>query len=277
MLLFPHSLASNNLAGETGYVKKSKVQGSSFEVGAKVTYEGRNMTVSQAPDSDGDVKMIDLSGVLALAVSLPECGLTSLECAAAPKCSPLCQRPLTLLTTSHTPLLAVCEITSSVPREQPLSPRASRATRRCNCWSRPLGARTSSQVFAFLSAPADTHMCPLTVPPPVPRSIGNNRIGDEGASALAAILKETQITNLKCAATRQCSLSCQCPLTLTAHASPLGSVDGHALQIDELKGTKPTEEIDLSSKGLGAASAIIIASCIKENGVLKELKCAAAP
>ena len=92
MLLFPHSLASNNLAGETGYVKKSKVQGSSFEVGAKVTYEGRNMTVSQAPDSDGDMKMIDLSGFMALAASLPECGLTSLECAAAPKCSPLCQR-----------------------------------------------------------------------------------------------------------------------------------------------------------------------------------------
>ena len=116
------------------------------------------------------------------------------------------------------------------------------------------------------------------MPPPIPRSLCDNRIGDEGASALAAILKETQITNLKCAATRQCSLSCQCPLTLTAHASPLGSVDGHALQIDELKGTKPTEKIDLSHKLLrGVASAIIIASCIKGNGVLKELKCAAAP
>ena len=55
----------------------------------------------------------------------------------------------------------------------------------------------------------------------------------------------------------------------------LGSVDGHALQIDELKGTKPTEKIDLSFKSLGDASAIIIASCIKENGVLKELECAA--
>ena len=99
MLSFPHSLASNNLAGETGYIKKSKVQGSSFEVGAKVTYEGREMTVSQAPDSDGDIKMIDLSGFMALAASLPECSLTSLECAAAPKCSPFCQRPLTLLTT----------------------------------------------------------------------------------------------------------------------------------------------------------------------------------
>ena len=94
MLSFPHSLASNNLAGETGYIKKSKVQGSSFEVGAKVTYEGREMTVSHAPDSDGDIKMMDLSGVMALAASLPECGLTSLECA-APKCLPLCQRPLT--------------------------------------------------------------------------------------------------------------------------------------------------------------------------------------
>ena len=58
---------------------------------------------------------------------------------------------------------------------------------------------------------------------------------------------------------------------------PLGSVDGHALQINELKGTKPTERIDLSWKGCGVASAIIIASCIKENGVLKELKCAPLP
>ena len=96
MLSFPHSLARNSLVGETGYVNKSEVQGSSFEVGAKVTYEGREMTVSQAPNSDGDIKMMDLSGVMALAASLPECGLTSLECAAATKCSPYCQRPLTL-------------------------------------------------------------------------------------------------------------------------------------------------------------------------------------
>ena len=54
-------------------------------------------------------------------------------------------------------------------------------------------------------------------------------------------------------------------------------MDGHALQIDELKGTKPTEKIDLSGKRLGVASAIIIASCVKENDVLNELKCAARP
>ena len=47
------------------------------------------------------------------------------------------------------------------------------------------------------------------------------------------------------------------------------------LHVDELKGTKPTESIDLSNKRLGVASALIIASCIKENNVLKELKCAA--
>jgi hypothetical protein len=83
MLSFPHSLASNNLAGETRHIKKSEVQGSSFEVKAKVTYKGRKTTVSQAPDIDGDIKMIDISGFMALAASLPECGLTSLECAAA--------------------------------------------------------------------------------------------------------------------------------------------------------------------------------------------------
>jgi hypothetical protein len=76
---------------------------------------------------------------------------------------------------------------------------------------------------------------------------------------------------------RGCSVSCQRPLTLTAFASPIGSVDGHTLQIDELKGTKPAEKIDLSGKGLEVASAIIIASCVKGNGVLNELECAAAP
>ena len=50
------------------------------------------------------------------------------------------------------------------------------------------------------------------------------------------------------------------------------SVDGHPLPIDELKGTKPTEKIDLSNKNLGVASAIIIASCIKGNESLKELR-----
>ena len=49
-------------------------------------------------------------------------------------------------------------------------------------------------------------------------SIRHNEIGDKGASALAAILKETMISNLKCAPPHpECSLSCQRPLT--AHSS----------------------------------------------------------
>ena len=47
-----------------------------------------------------------------------------------------------------------------------------------------------------------TRTCPLTVPRPIPCSIQHNHIGDEGVSALAAILKETMISNLECAATR---------------------------------------------------------------------------
>ena len=43
-------------------------------------------------------------------------------------------------------------------------------------------------------------------------SIGCNEIGDEGASALAAILKETMISDLKCAATL-----IVCSLCVSAH------------------------------------------------------------
>ena len=68
------NLESNDLVyGETGYVKANTVQGSSFNEGDKVIYQGREMIVSQGKDSDGDIyiKMKpvapDLSGVKALA------------------------------------------------------------------------------------------------------------------------------------------------------------------------------------------------------------------
>ena len=66
-----------------------------------------------------------------------------------------CQRPLTLSAPASAPVLAVCKATGSVPKQQLLSPRASRATSRCNRSSRPPGFRTSSRVFAFASAPID--------------------------------------------------------------------------------------------------------------------------
>ena len=65
-------------------------------------------------------------------------------------------------------------------------------------------AATHPMVFAFVSAP----LLALTIlAPPLTHSLGGNGIGDEGASALAAVLKETQITKLKCAATPSVCLS----------------------------------------------------------------------
>ncbi len=94
-------------------------------------------------------------------------------------------------------------------------------------------------------------------------------IGVPGAIVLSKLLPSAAaLTLLKCAAAP--SRACQAPMTLRlpfAH-----SIEGHPLPIDELKGTKPTEKIDLSDKGLGVASTIIIASCIKDNGSLKELR-----
>ena len=52
------------------------------------------------------------------------------------------------------------------------------------------------------------HLPSYCAPTPIPRSIGYNRIGAEGASALAAILKETMISNLECAVAQWCSLLC---------------------------------------------------------------------
>mgnify|MGYP001473868519 CR=1 FL=1 len=78
------SLQSNNLASETGYVKATEVQGESKEVGAKVIYQGREMTVSKGIDSDGELKMVDLSGVLVFADMLKiNSTLTDVKYAAA--------------------------------------------------------------------------------------------------------------------------------------------------------------------------------------------------
>ena len=60
--------------------------------------------------------------------------------------------------------------------------------------------RRRPRVFAFLSALVDTRLLSHTLPQPIPCSLGQNAIGVKGASALAAVLKKTKITHLKCAA-----------------------------------------------------------------------------
>jgi hypothetical protein len=54
-------------------------------------------------------------------------------------------------------------------------------------------------------------------------------------------------------------------------------MDGEPLPIKQLKGEEPKETINLSNKGLGSLSAIMIASLISSNTVIKTLKCAAMP
>ena len=121
------------------------------------------------------------------------------------------------------------------------------------------------------------------------RSLDNNQLTGEYGKDMSGILKlaealpHSQLTSLRWP-TSPLNFAwtlCLClPLRqqpLTHCASLMHSVDGHPLPIDELKGTKPVELIDLSGKSLKAPSGIIIGACIKENAVLKELKCAARP
>ena len=60
-----------------------------------------------------------------------------------------------------------------------------------------LECAAASKCFAFVSAPIDTPtLSPFPSCPFLDCSIGGKRIGDEGASALAAVLEETKISEL---------------------------------------------------------------------------------
>ena len=59
---------------------------------------------------------------------------------------------------------------------------------------------------------------------------------------------------------------------MTLHLLAMCSVDGHPLDIKQLRGEEPVEVIDLSGKRLGVASAIIIASLVASNTATKTLK-----
>ena len=54
--------------------------------------------------------------------------------------------------------------------------------------------------------------------------------------------------------------------------TPGRSVEGGNLPIDELMGVKAVDSIDLSERGLGTMSAIIISACIAVNRHLRKLK-----
>ena len=118
------SLAINLLVSETGYVKATEVQGESKEVGAKVIYQGREMTVSKGIDSDGELKMTDISGVVALAEMLKSNStLTDVEYAA-----PHLVLPSAAADTCVFPLFAASQGLALMERPPSTLPRASRRT-----------------------------------------------------------------------------------------------------------------------------------------------------
>ena len=71
-----------------------------------------------------------------------------------------------------------------------------------------------------MSAPVDTPTLAPFLILPLARSLGANAIRAEGATTLAAILNETKIINLKCAAAPECLFLRQRPLTLLTIPAP---------------------------------------------------------
>ena len=63
------NLSNNNLTGGT-YVQQNELSGSAFKAGDRVVHEGQERTILKEKDSDGDVLLGSLDGVIALADTL---------------------------------------------------------------------------------------------------------------------------------------------------------------------------------------------------------------
>ena len=66
--------------GESDYIKKDDCKGGSFDVGAIVEYQGKQCKVSEAADSDGDLKV---SFSATLETSMTEADISGLKLGAA--------------------------------------------------------------------------------------------------------------------------------------------------------------------------------------------------
>ena len=64
-------ISSNALIGdETGNIKNAAVSGDSLDVGMMVQYNGMRCVVTRAVDSDGELKVRSIEGILALCDAL---------------------------------------------------------------------------------------------------------------------------------------------------------------------------------------------------------------
>ena len=136
-------------------------------------------------------------GITKLCEGLTGSAVTSLRCAAAPS-SLLCQRPLTLLPSHRSNLTHALQYWVQQDRRQ--GRLRARSHPQGDDDLQPQVRRHPIVVFLFCQRPL-TRLLSHTVPIlPLARSLGGNVIGAKGATALAAILNKTKITDLKCAA-----------------------------------------------------------------------------
>ena len=160
-------------------------------------------------------------GITKLCEGLKGSSVTSLRCALGRACSPFCQCPLTLLTThlrSRARSLSWNE----------LGPKGNGADKFAFSLAEGLKGNSALQSLQYATRARArareglllrlrplTRLFSLCFHPALSRRLEGNNIGAEGASALAAVLKETKIAELKCAWRRPsvCLLSCQRPLS----------------------------------------------------------------
>jgi hypothetical protein len=126
----------------------------------------------------------------------------------------------------------------------------------------------AAQVFAFVSMPTDTPTLPPFPALPFAHRLGGNNIGAEGTTALAAILKETQIINLGCATARVFAFVSMPVDTPTLSLSPPLAA-AYSLTI-------PTPHCSLQDNMIRDQGASALAAILKQT-MITHLECAAAP
>ena len=109
------------------------------------------------------------------------------------------------------------------------------------------------------AAPQSARLCVSHPAPPLARSIGRNKLGDQGAIVLAAGLKETQITNLGCAA------------LLSAFAFLSAPTDTR-IRIHHSRSAPRSHSLDWNNIGVKGASAL---AAILAATQITKLRCAA--
>jgi hypothetical protein len=150
-----HSVGNNNITGDAANHLATVV----LEHAIMTDFCGiplASLRENSITKLDLEFKGVGVPGAIVLSKLLPSAAaaLTSLKCAPA-RVFPFLPVPLDTVVLSPFPLRpspAVSTTTSSVPKEQLLSRRASRATRRCNPWSRPPVTRTG-RLFAVCQRP----------------------------------------------------------------------------------------------------------------------------